>query len=87
MVEAANPDSVKGKNLMQKNSEPRTTIWKVTESGTTLLKTIPGLPAGKPQIGERVSHPEFGDAICIGIEGRGSGLGAEIYEVKLKVEL
>lgn len=72
---------------MQKNSEPRTTIWKVTESGTTLLKTIPGLPVGKPQMGARISHPEFGTAICIGVDERGSGPSAEIYEVKLRAEV
>jgi hypothetical protein len=71
---------------MQQNSDARTTLWNVTESGTTLVKTIPGLPVGKPQIGARVSHPEVGNAICIGTETRGSGPDAEVYEVKLKTE-
>ena len=71
---------------MQQSSRPRTTLWSVTESGTVLLKTIPGLPVGKPGIGERVSHPEFGNAVCIGTEIRGSGADAEIYEIKLKTE-
>jgi hypothetical protein len=71
---------------MAKNSGPTTTIWKVTESATTLLQTVPGLPVGTPQVGTRVSHPEFGTAVCIGTEVRGSGPNAEIYEVKLRRE-
>lgn len=62
---------------MQQNSHPRTTVWKVTKYESTLLKTIPGLPVGKPNIGARVSHPEF---------VRGSGPTAGVYEAKLRSE-
>mgnify|MGYP001082644503 CR=1 FL=1 len=72
---------------MSKLASPRTTIWKNDGDGDALVAEIGGLLFDAPSIGARCTHSEWGDVVCIGIETRGSGPNAEIFEVRWRIHL
>lgn len=64
----------------------KTTIWRQESVGLCLLKTLPGLPFGQPQMGQFVNIPEFGEAQCSGVNESGTGLNKQVLEIKLTVK-
>ena len=62
--------------------KPKTTIWKLTPSGKTLVTTIQGLPYGDPPIGTPTHIPGYGPANCSGNQTSGSGVDKTTDEVE-----
>jgi len=62
----------------RKDTAPKTTIWKSTAGGTTLVKTLRGLPYGTA----RTAFIEgLGEANLSGTQKSGSGNNETIVEV------
>jgi len=63
---------------------PKTTIWKLTSNGQSLIKTLSGIPSPIPKQGEEVYNNEFGKTICTGLSCSGSQ--NTVVEVRLMVQ-
>ena len=67
----------------QKDSTPKTTIWKQTTSGLQLVKTIPGLLYGTSQT---ALVEGLGTAKLSGIQKAGSDASETVEEVQYTLE-
>jgi len=73
---------------MPKDTRPKTFIFKIESDGKTrvLIKTLPGLPYGVPNIGTTVNIPEYGEATCDRIQKSGSGSNETVVEVSFTLK-
>ena len=68
--------------MPEKDTGPKTTIWRAGPGGEKLLTTVPGLPFRAPKIGTPVHIPSFGQATCSGIQLAGSGADETVVEAR-----
>lgn len=68
-----------------KDRGPRTTIWRERAGNTVLVETIRGFPFGTPKFGEALQIPIYGMTKCSGVQTSGTGINAEIIEIRLTI--